>query len=140
MNPQVAKVEVGECLEEAGRLLQSAIDRLENGEEEVVLAATNEAPPPPADTTTTSNDDYPDDDFAAAFFAQQARKKQEENRLPVQEWAQTILGHASQLQAKKEGTAAASLIAAPHSEDEDLMMGLFEEFQSALLEDGSMEE
>jgi hypothetical protein len=37
------------------------------------------------------NDDIDPDDLAAAFFAQQAKKQQIEMKLPVEEWAETIV-------------------------------------------------
>jgi hypothetical protein len=114
---------IADCVLEAGTMLQSSLERLENGEpldEQAGAAAA--AKPDPIDP----------DDLAAAFFAQQARKQQEETRIPVNEWAKTIFAHAERKATMREGASPSLLQASTTISREEMVNELFLEFQNGV--------
>ena len=90
---------ISDLVKNASDKLQQAITDLENSDNDDGVTSMN--PTTPASTSaavTTSSlpykddDEYDDpDDLAAAFFARQAMKNEADNKLRIEEWAQTIV-------------------------------------------------
>ena len=114
-------VSVSDCLLEAGTMLQSAMEKLENGEPLDEKTGANTTPPEPVAT------DDPDD-LAAAFFAQHAQKQQEESRIPANEWARTIFANAE----RKTALSAKTSTHSKKNPNDDMVNELYEEFQKGM--------
>ena len=81
-----------QCLEEAGRLLQTEVDKQlgkGDGNRPKEGSTMKPASPPPA---PAFDDDDPDG-MMAAFFAKQQATKEASEKLPVEEWARVIVAN-----------------------------------------------